>query len=309
MSRFLNVMKKILFLFYKAANKIIRNMKWYNYYWQGAQKFWDIKTFGIDVINLGSGAAFHDFNYSGCNVKGMNWALSPQSLVHDYNILRNYFSYLKEGACVIITVCPFSCLYSMYDRQSNFKYYTFLHPATIINFDDNEREKALSIKLNPFKEMPVKSILFTVRELLSNIKHFAFSNAKKKNLKNSADSILSSWMKQFGINDLNSMLSPKHIEEQNSRRRTLDEMINFCKERQLKPIIVIPPMHHTLTSQFTHKMINNYINNFLLNIDAPIMNYMEDSMFQDDNYFENALFLNNKGAMLFTRTLLEDIEL
>lgn len=301
-------MSKITNKIYGLANKIIRHTHWYDSYWQGAQKFWNINSFGFDVINLGSGAAVHAFDYAEAGVKGMNWALSPQSLVHDYNILRNYFSYLREGAVVIITICPFSCLYSKYDKNANFKYYTFLHPATIIDFDDNERTRALTIKSNPFKSMPIQSIKLTTKEALRALVNKVRPNKHQVDLKATADAMLNEWKKQFGITDISAPLSEQHLSEQKSRRETLNEIIAFCKERDLKPVVVIPPMHYTLTDLFTKEFLENYVNKFLNGIEAPIYNEMNNIILTDD-CFDSALFVNKKGARLFTRKLVGDLSL
>ena len=76
-----------------------------------------------------------------------------------------------------------------------------------------------------------------------------FTKTEKASLKTTADSMFNGWMKQFGISDINAKLSLQHLEEQKSRRQTLDAMISFCKERYLNPVVVIPPIHHSLTSQ------------------------------------------------------------
>ena len=87
----------------RACNKIIRHTKWYDQYWNGVQKFWYLNRFNLDVVNLGSYSGKYSFNYNDLGVTGMNWAVGPQSLVHDFNILKNYFSYLKLRGTVIIS--------------------------------------------------------------------------------------------------------------------------------------------------------------------------------------------------------------
>ena len=75
----------------RALNKIIRGTEWYDRYWGGVTKFWSLRTFDIEIVNLGSNAGKHDFCYDDCDISGMNWAIGSQSLVHDFNILKNYF--------------------------------------------------------------------------------------------------------------------------------------------------------------------------------------------------------------------------
>ncbi|MBR2261334.1 MAG: hypothetical protein IJ916_06500 [Paludibacteraceae bacterium] len=291
--------------FIRFCNKIVRHTDWYNnIYWGGVSKFWRQNTFGLEVVNLGSGAGVNAFVYDQ-NVKGANWALSPQSLLHDYDILKNYFSYIREGGYVLIIICPFSCLVSQYDKKHNFKYYTFLHPATIQNFDDKERTRALMIKANPFGQMPVYCVKQTIKDVFRKIKKMLFS--PKKDLQKSADAMMSGWLKQFEISDLSAPLSEKHLTEQESRKKTLIEMVDFCKERALKPVIVIPPMHHTLCAMFPPEFKTNYIDAFLSGIDVPVLNYMNDVLMDKEEYYQSALFLNEQGARVFTKRVLKDI--
>lgn len=296
-------MNKII---YKIGNKIVRRTNWYNNsFWNGATKFWQMNCFGLDVVNLGSGQGFYAFNYNGIDVKAQNWALSPQSLLHDYNILKNYFSYIREGGYVFITLCPFSCLVSQYDKKHNFKYYTFLHPATIQNFEDNERSRALQIKNNPFKEMPTYCIKQTIKEILHTLKKKVFS--EKKDLQLSAEQMMTGWKNQFGIKDLSEPISEQHLKELICRRKTLDEMIEFCKERSLIPIIIYPPMFHTLTTLFPSQFRVNYVQNFLNGIEAQVLDYMNSKEFDKEDYFSTALFLNQQGSKLFTKRVLMDL--
>ena len=295
----------------KNANKVIRHTDWYNnQLWGGATKFWNFSQFGLDVVNLGSGAAVYDFNYDGLDIKGANWALAPQSLVHDFNILKNFFSYIKEGGCVLITVCPFSGLFSMYDNNHNFKYYTFLHPATIQNFDEKERQRALLIKQNPIKAIPDYCIKSTIKEYYIKVKNNIYSKLKNKryiDVERTANQIMEGWMKQFQIDDLSRIPSSQHKGEIISRRQTLIEMVSFCKERSLRPFIVLPVMHESLSSLFPADFIRYYIDSLLYNVDAPLLNYMNDDFCKNSDLFTTALFLNKKGAKLFTRKVIQDI--
>ena len=288
---------------------MIRHTDWYNnQVCGGSTKFWYLSQFGLDVVNLGSWAGLHAFNYDGTPVKAANWALGPQSLVHDFNILKNYFSYIHEGGIVIITVSPFSGLVSNYDKTHNFKYYSFLHPATIQNFDEGERQKALRYRQNPFIEKPVYCIRQTVKEI-SRKAIARIKPPKAVCLEQSAKQIMDGWKKQFGINELSMPLSSQHEAEIFSRRKTLVEMITFCKERSLKPYIIVPVMHESLLSLFPDSFKSNYMDSLMAEGDAPVLDYMNDEMGKHDKYFSSALFLNQRGAKFFTHRVLKDLNL
>lgn len=288
-------------------NKVIRHTDWYDQYWGGVLKFWNLRTFNLDVVNLGSNSGKYAFDYSGLDIKGMNWAIGPQSLLHDFNILKNYFSYLREGATVIITLCPFSSLESKYTVESNFKYYTFLHPATIVDFSENERIKALKIKNSPFTEMPSYCIKRTLKELIVKI-----LNRKDKSCDYAlnASCFLKIWKTQFGIEDLNTNLLEKHIIDQKKRSSILSGMIDFCIERNLHPVLVIPPIHPFLSSKLTPTFRENYIYSFIREAnsqDVPFMDFIDAPTFRDDMYFSNSFLLSKKGAKEFTSMLLKEL--
>ena len=293
---------------YKVGNKIVRHSDWYNnQVWGGASKFWYGSQFGLDIVNLGSGAGVHAFCYEGLPEKGANWALGPQSLVHDFNILKNYFSYIREGGIVIITVCPFSGLFSQYGKSHNFKYYSFLHPATILNFEEEERLKALRLKENPLKEMPIFGVKQTLKEGIRIVKR-SLRPMRTADIEVSARRTMEGWKKQFEIHDLAVSPTHQHRQEIRSRRETLMEMIVFCKERSLHPYIIIPVMHESLSSMFPEKFKEMYMDSLTDNSGAPVLDYMNDSMNNSEEYFSTALFLNRSGANIFTRKVINDIK-
>ena len=296
-------------LFERACNKVIRHTKWYEQYWNGVQKFWYLNRFNLDVVNLGSNSGKYAFNYEGLDIAGMNWAVGPQSLVHDFNILKNYFSYLRSGATVLITLCPFSSLVSQYNTNTNLKYYTFLHPATILNFDENERIKALKIKESPVREMPWLCIKQTLKE---GIKHIIHRLVPKCDIEKNAAIFIDSWKRQFGITDLDASLSEQHSKDQENRSQVLRDMIDFCLERNLKPALIVPPVHLSLSKKLTEKCRENYIYSFVRKANkrnVPFLDYMDDGRFQNDGYFLNSFFMSEDGAKTFTNIVLKDLNI
>lgn len=295
-------------IFERACNRIIRYTKWYDQYWNGVQKFWYLNEFGFQVVNLGSNSGKYSFLYEGLDVKGMNWAVGPQSLEHDYNILRNYFSFLQENAIVIITLTPFSSLKSFYSKDSNLKYYTFLHPATIIGFEEQERIKALQIKASPIRAMPYVCIKLTAKEIFYDIFHRKIKNV---DYEQHAQQFIEMWKKQFGINNLDAPLSEVHRQNQIERIDILSGMIDFCIERNLRPILVIPPVYNSLANKLSPMCRTNYIYKFVEEANSrniPFLDYIDDVRFQKKEYFQNSFFMSQKGAKIFTETVLKELK-
>ena len=284
---------------------------WYREgFWKGTTKFWNIPSCDYEVVNLGSNSGKYAFCYEDLPLKGMNWAIGPQSLVHDFNILKNYFSYLKEGGIVLISLCPFSCLHSPYTKESNFKYYPILHPATIFDFDDSERTRAYKIKANPFKEMPMYCIKNTIKEILQKT-YLKLKGAKAIDFDKNAEMWIGLWKKQFGITDLDAPMSAKHKRERSSRAETLREMILFCKERNLKPYIVLPPVHSSLSSRLPLSFMKNYVYDFIsesIGHELLVIDCLKGDNSYDNNCFRNSYFLNKKGAMKLTKEILRRVK-
>lgn len=280
--------------------------------WGGALKINKLNTFGLQVVNLGSGSGAHNFNYDGINLKCFNFALAPQSLVHDYNILKNYFSYFAKGCTILIPVCPFSGMVVKYDSSHNFRYYPILHPATIPNFDEAERTRAYKILRNPFSFMPAACIKNIFLDVLRELKHSIIRHSTSPNLQATANAMMGCWKNQFSIEDLSAPISEDHRKYIDNRKRTLGEMLDFCLERGFKPVIIMPAMHPTLHKQIPEEFDPQYINPLLEEAKkrgVTCLDYMRDSRFADDKYYQTALFLNKSGSKKFTQQVLRDLEL
>ena len=299
---------KILGKILRKVNRIIENTTWYNNYWGGVCKFWRFEKKYVKAINLGSNSAKHAFVYACTGVPALNMALGPQSLAHDYSILKNYFSYLEEGGAVFIPVCPFSCMKVSYSKQHNLKYYTILHPATIENFCESERVKALSVQHNPIRTIPQVCLINTLKSIVRCIL------PKKRvvvNYAEHADEMISMWKGQFKIDDLSAPLSLEHLAHFKERAELLKEMIVFCKERNLKPYVVLPPSHKELVDRMGEKFMKSYVYDFIKEAGAEdiTLDYFADPAFHKDELFANSFYMSKKGAELFTKSLLARIEL
>lgn len=294
----------------RIINQELRKTTWYKSFWSGAEKFWVNPPFDLDIVNLGSGAGYFAYNYEDSGVKGCNWALWPQSLQHDFNILKNYYSFIKPQGFVVITACPFGCLFSPnYDKNHNLKYYTFLHPATIQNFDENERIKALSIKKNPLNYFGLKKV---IKKIIKNKLLFA-NNKESEQYVDNACLMIEGWKKQFGIDDLDAPLSDKHKLEFDSRQMLLREMIQFCIERDLRPVIVYPPIHPSLRLLMSDVFIKRYIYDFIEGAingqDCPFYEFLNSDTIKEDNLFRTSYFLNTNGAKKFTNQMLNSLNI
>ena len=296
-------------------NAFVRNSYWFNnVYFQDCKKFWVKQDEKLDVVNLGSNSGKYGFDYNNTtNIKGENWAMGPQSLVEDFEILKKYNVYLKDEAIVIIPLCPFSCLggSSLYMPD---KYYSILDDSSIPQFNIKKKQEVEMILENPIHYYPllelVRDIKIKSKQILGIKKRIFKSN--DITLKYNATSFINGWKSEFGIKNFYDELSEINKKSYADSVDILSEMISFCLERGFKPILTIPPVSRHLLSYFTPEMKKLFIYDFIKKANSqnvPFIDFFDHPDFKDKNeYFLNSLFLNQKGAKAYTSALLKQLK-
>ena len=298
----------------KAKSFLVRLIKrgyWYNtVVFPDCDKFWKYNTFNTDVVNLGSTSALHAFCYEDIPIKAANWALGHNPLRGDFSILKNYFGFLNpKGSTVIIPLCPFSSLSGSYSYFED-RYYTLLYCTTIQGYSFRREQQILSLKNNPIPHYPLMAIFRDIK-----ISFFTPKQSRLTELQMEQDSKhwIVDWHKEFSVSSFSEPLSLINQDAIEDAAEILNDMISFCRDRQIRPVILIPPMYHTLSRKFTPETRKVLIESLMKKVkDKSIWfyNYMDDPQFTDDiSLFQNSFLMNKKGAKKFTKRVLEDIGL
>ena len=294
-----------------VLNKLVKRTNWYQSQLADGSKFRKDISCDLDICNLGSNSGKYAFDYHESGLKGENWAIGPQTLSYDFRVLKNYFSYLKEGATVLIPLCPFSgCIKDFKDEAVNRKYYSFLHPKMILNFSKKTKDEVMRFVNAPFQYSPLLSLKRLIRDIpyVDTQKEFK----DEKLLEIDADDWLKSWKNQFMISDLDAPVSERNLDCIKYNMLLLSEMISFCLDRNLHPVVILPPLTRILSSRFSETFRENYIYSFVrdaIHEDVPFLNYFDDNKLSDLSLYFNAYFLNKKGSKLFTKQVLTDLHL
>ena len=303
----MNLKKKIA----SKLNGAIRRTHWFNdELFPDCRKFWNYNTFNTDVINLGSTSGYYAFDYEGLPIKGGNFALRHNPLSGDQAILKNYFGYLNpKGSHVIIPLCVFSSLAGSYDFMED-RFYTLIYPSSIPHFSYRRQQQIKAIAASPIRRFPLWSFYTELRAQLRGTSH---STLTEEQMKADAERWIKGWKHEFALSDFSQPLSLFNKDGVNDAAEILNDIISFCKERNIKPVIMIPPMYHTLAEKFDEKARQLFVYDLIEKIEdktVPFHNYMDDSRFsRDSSLFMNSFFLNKKGAKKFTRIALTDIGL
>lgn len=307
----MRIVRKIAKKIYHVINALIRRGRWFNEVkFPDCRKFWNYNTFNTEVVNLGSTSGLNAFNYEGLPVKGANWALRRNPLSADFAILKNYESYLCPTKCTcIIPLCPFSSLSGSYDFQED-RYYTLLYPTSIPNFSYRKQQEVKSVMNGPLFHYPLLSVL---TDFIAILKRKINRTLSEEKLQQDANRWMCDWLKEFSINDFNKPLSLLNKDAIDDAANLLNGMVLFCKERNIRPAIVIPPMYYTLANKFTptvRKVVIDSMLDKLLDKDVFYYNYMDDAAFTNDaTLFQNSFLMNEKGAKLFTKRVLKDLNI
>ena len=303
----MNLKKKIA----SKLNGAIRRTHWFNdELFPDCRKFWNYNTFNTDVINLGSTSGYYAFDYEGLPIKGGNFALRHNPLSGDQAILKNYFGYLNpKGSHVIIPLCVFSSLAGSYDFMED-RFYTLIYPSSIPHFSYRRQQQIKAIVASPIRRFPLWSFYTELRAQLRGTGH---STLTEEQMKADAERWIKGWKHEFALSDFSQPLSLINKDGVNDAAEILNDIISFCKERNIKPVIMIPPMYHTSAEKFDEKARQLFVYDLIEKIEdktVPFHNYMDDSRFsRDSSLFMNSFFLNKKGAKKFTRIALTDIGL
>lgn len=271
----------------------------------------------FDVVNLGSSGGKWAFDYADLNVKAMNWAQQPQTLLEDYNLLRHFHSILKRGGYVLITIMPFTGLNKKTGLMDAMKYVKFdIQGEPIQPYMFNE---AIRYATYPFlfKKAALKVLIryFMGRDKKCGLHpetQLEYNPMKSNELEKDAKRWIDGWKKQFGISDFDAPLTRENEEGRAYRIKLMQTLIDFCTERGYKPVYVIPPVTEHLAKYYTPKFEEIYIYGYLKEVNRVVLtlDYSKDSEFRfNDELFFNSFFLNKKGRKLFTRRVLKDLKI
>lgn len=310
----MNKLKKLFSLsfYFQLPDKIIIRSNWYKNIFNDAERILKIPQH-LDIINLGSNPAKFGIDYSESDVKGYNLAVCPQTLSYDFEILKNYHSYLDEKGprLLLLLFCPFSLCKDVYTKEDgdvykDLRYYPILHKASISHYDDKLYETWIQ---HPHK-LGLKTYFRIVRHFRKNkLMQIDFNPLSEKQMKQSASEYIKNWKAEFFLPDFNPRhLSARVLSSLTYNSHKLDEIIDFCKERDINPIIVFPPLSPELNEMIPNDMKERCTYSILRNKGLLLLDYTEDIRFCKNEYFLDALKLNKKGRILFTNQLIKDLK-
>ncbi len=270
----------------------------------------------FDFLVLGSSMAYWGIDLSdAAPLRGVKLAHAPQYLINDYRLLKNYFSIVRDKGTVIITLSPFSSIDTPEDELAVMRYLKVYQNADLL-LPRRLYRKAQRYAAHPILmgRTAIKAGLYSLigrgrcspRENGSAMEENPLS---EEQLKSDAKRWIEGWKAQFAIADLDYPLMEENVFGREYRLSILRKMIDFCRVRNLRPVVVYLPVSRFLRTYFTPKMRQTYVESFLHDLarDVETHNYLMDEEFSAESLYFNSFFLNKRGRRLFTERLMKDL--
>lgn len=263
----------------------------------------------FDIVNLGSNHPKFAFDYSDIGVKGMNWAVGPQTFMYDFAILKKYKKHLNSGAIVIIPVCPLKFFLHDTHRNNLVKYYRIFSKHEMPNYDIKQK---VSEYIMPVFRHPVITKRI-IRDVKADNRLLLTENPMNKEqiAKDATFWIEDCWNPEFNIDIANmSVLSKTNQKSIKGNVLILSEMIQYCIDNGFQPVLAMLPVTKELSSKFPEEFIQQHILEYIKESNkqgVPVWNYMKDERVISPDLYINSFFMNAIGRKHFTRIFVNEL--
>ncbi|MDR1180532.1 MAG: hypothetical protein LBL13_00930 [Bacteroidales bacterium] len=309
----------LFMLLFIAVNKLSKMTNWYRNQFIYTKQFVSNAGYRKDtqrnyeIVNLGSNPARFAFFYE--DVLGQNWSTGTQGLDKDLEILKYFHSYVKKDGVVLLPIVAFSSLsgYLQFHKSSLpylAKFTSILDRHQIVTMP---RGRAACI----WMKFPLCRHWKAWGALIKDVQpdnRLNMSEQMMQPLELNMDALqwMDGWKKEFNIKNFNAPLTLELQEGRKISVKNLQNMIDFCIERGLKPVLILPPMSKYLSRLFTDKIRETYIYSFIREANVrniPFLDYLDDERFSDPSLYFNSFFLNLRGRKIFTKQVLKDLNI
>lgn len=290
-------------------NALYKKTNNYKARYQEIEKFQKGVPNDLEIGCFGSSYARFDFDFSDFAINGFNFGIFPQPLHYDYILLKHYIQKFKKGAYVIFTFPALVFALDTYENDvSNYKYYKFLKKNEILNY--SWKTKIFEVEFPLFKHPEKISKIWNDDDRIFNKILWTTSENLYENsqARDAAKERADGWCLQFGLENLKDVdVSQKVLTAFNKNIKIVDSMIQLCKNNELQPVLLIPPVADTLRELFSKEFLKRFVYDNLNKVkkeDAIILDCFENKQFGNYKLYSNSDFMNKVGRKEFTQYIL-----
>lgn len=258
---------------------------------------------GIEIANLGSTCDANNYDYSLWGKKGFNFASAPQDLYYDNQVLEQYGVFLKKKAIVIISLSEFTLLVDKYETDyHNYKYYGYIDKARVLNY---KKWKKNFIHLAPGCLYP-KLVKMECKDFLKKVFKLKRTYISEESImETKSQRMMDGWIREFGWEN-GVVLKQEQYEKIKHSWELILKTINYCRQQEFRPVIVVPPFNHNLKKLMPKNILGECLWEYIDQIrkmDIQVVDMWECKELEKDKYYKNPICLNEDGKILFNRKM------
>lgn len=209
----------------------------------------------------------------------------------------------------MIPICVLNFFLYRHPFGEHLKYYGILPDKDIVGYSQKTKTAYIDYPLL-FHPKKIKRLIKDI-PAASNRLLLDKNPMDAKQLNADADFWINCWNREFDIDINNLVLSDINKTNINRNIHLLHEMIQFCLNRKLRPVICILPVTDYLGNRFSEDFVNNQILAYVNEANTqkcPVLNHLKDSRFTDSSLYINSFFFNLHGRKQFTKMIIEELK-
>ena len=209
----------------------------------------------------------------------------------------------------MIPICVLKFFLYRHPFGEHLKYYGILPDKDIVGYSQKTKTAYIDYPLL-FHPKKIKRLIKDI-PAASNRLLIDTNPMDKKQLRADADFWINCWNREFNIDISNLVLSDINKSNINRNIHLLHEMIQFCLDRKLRPVICILPVTDYLGNRFSEDFVNNQILAYVNEANTqkcPVLNHLKDKRFTDSSLYINSFFFNLHGRKQFTKMIIEELK-
>ena len=251
----------------------------------------------VETLILGSSHSYYGIQPKYLKGKAFNLANPSQLLEQDLFLLKYWSDKYMKLKTVILPISYFS-LFTKDLASYRCRYYRI--------YMDCDLYPSYSFSYN-FEIAEPKTALFKFRKYIFGISEEVdwFCDKYGNETFNSISNRMADWNK----NDKRDAASAKTWEYIQKNYRILEDLIKFCKDRDINFVMITTPCWHTYCSFLEKRQLKkmySIIHELQQKYEFPYFNYLQDKRFIANDFF-NGSHLSELGEIKFTKNLNEDI--
>lgn len=273
---------------------------------------WNLRMLGnqiedVEIANVGSSHGAYDFTYEDFSEDGyscFNFGNVSQTYDYDLALLKEYGQYLEDGCLLFIPVSYFSFNNETVNETEaqalSVKYYHCLSPKNIPDYD-----LFTDIVTARFP------ILSAGEDLLKLLPEKLTVHAQEENEDEEMDEAAVAEFANRAAARFDRHFNNKENYFLPEREAQLQELIDYCKEHGMTPVLITTPFSVYYTDPIPEDFLDRFygvVNRIASDTDVNYYDYSHDSRFSEHlSLFSDSDHLNAEGADYFMEILAEEI--